>query len=294
MSKESVTITLKFLDIKLNTDGMTNSRTELGDVTSLRDDILESQLIHPLGVWQPPEKDYYVLAVGFRRHAAICLIRETDPTYMDMATYTVIEGGLTDAQAANLIENLKRENLCHADLAKRLCHMYVDRGMKESEIAKAVKLSQPQVSNLIALNMECIPTVMQALRKGWINLATAKKLSRQEAARQAEALEVLLSKEQSTDIDTWLAKQGKGSKKPGIAIIRQKLKQIGAHASEFDEDYRKGVCTGILYTMGLITDEKALMHPVEGTPTSVEERKGRGKSKKTLQWEKAEAAAEKE
>lgn len=288
MSKET-TVTLKLTDIRLNTDGMTNSRSEIGDVTDLRDNILERGLLQPMCVWQPPGKDYYTLAVGFRRHAALSLIREIDPTFMDTVTCGVVLGGLADAQAANLSENIRRKDLGHADLAARLCDMYVNRRMKESEIAKAVGLSQPQVSNLVAVNMKCIPAVMQALKKGWINLATAKKLARQSADKQAEALEMLLNKEQTMDIDNWLANQDKGTKKPGVSIIRQKLKQIEAHSSKLDVDYRKGVCVGILYTMGLITNEQALMQPVEGTPTSEERKaKGRGKSLKTLQQERAE------
>ena len=272
------TVTLKFDEIKMNTDGMTNCRSDLGDLNGLKESIEEEGLLQNVGVWQPPGKDYYVLSFGFRRHAAIGLIREQDPLFMDDITCAVVGGGLSDAQSTNLIENIKRQNLNHADLAARLGDMYVNRGMKEIEIAKKVGLSQPQVSNLVAVSLKCIPAVLQALKKGWVNLATTKKLARLTEEKQAEALESLLDEEQSTDIESWMKKQDKGSKKPGVAILRQKLKQVEAHPSEYDPDFRKGVCIGILYSMGLVADEKTLMHPPEKMPEAAKPSGGHGRA----------------
>lgn len=289
MSKD--TVTLKFEDIRLNSDGMTNCRSELGDLTGLVDSIKKHGMKQNMCVWQPPGKDYYVLAFGFRRYEALKLIRNEAPDAFAKVPCVLVRGGLVDAQTINLVENLKRKNLNHGDLAGRLGEMYTDRKMKEVEIAKQVGLSQPQVSNLIAVNMKCTPSVLRALKKGFINLATAKKLARLASDKQEEALNSLLADEQAADIDKWLTDQNKGSKKPGIAILRQKLKQIEAHSSEYDGDFRKGVRIGILYGMGLVASDKDLLHPPESMPEQPAAAQGRGKSLKTIQKEKATSKA---
>jgi len=294
MTEKSKIKRLKFTDIRLDTDGMTNCRLELGDISDLVESIKKEGLLQNLGVWQPSGKDYYVLTLGFRRYAAITEIRKENPDFMNEVDCTVVEGNLAKAQVVNLVENIKRKNLNSGDLASRLYHMYDKGGLKEAEVAKLVDLSQQHVASLIAVHMQCIPAVLRALRKDWITLTTAKKLSRFPADKQAEALENLLNTEQAGALDKWLADKEGGSKKPGFAVLRQKLKQIEVYSSDLDVDFRKGVTVGILYSMGLISKEQDLMHVPAGTALlQAPAVKGRGKSLKTLQKEKEEAGSAK-
>lgn len=168
--------TVKFSDIQLNTCGLTNGRTMVGDVSGLQTSIEENGLIDPLIIWKT-EGEELVLIAGYRRHAAITNLRaEVHEDAFDEMMVGVFEGTLEEALAKNLEENVQRRNLNPADEAQAVNNLYEKVG-DQTDVARMVGMSQPWVSQRVNLYRGLIPRGLDYLRGGKINLKEARRIS---------------------------------------------------------------------------------------------------------------------
>ena len=169
--------TVKFSDIRLNSNGLTNGRSSVGDVSALQSSIEENGLIDPLVVWKTDDNNL-VLIAGYRRHAAISNLRsEVHAEAFDDLMVGIFEGTLEEALAKNLEENVQRQNLNPADEAEAVHNLYEKVG-DQTDVAKLVGMSQPWVSQRVNLYRGLIPRGLEYLRGGKVNLKEARRISR--------------------------------------------------------------------------------------------------------------------
>lgn len=251
---------IPFDKIQVGMDGMLNSRSGDLKVGDLFESIQTYGLMEPIGVWNPPGKNYYVLARGFRRYEAIRQIRLEDPEAFKTLHVTVFSGPLTDAMLMNLEENVRRDNLNHADLIDTVYRLYANRGVKEIDLAKQLGKSQGYISSLIGIKYKCHAKILEALRQELITLEDVRALAGTSPDNQLEALETLLGSDRADEIRK-LMKKEKGNYKPSKKELISTVRQIQAYDVPQDKDYRAGVVSGILYAIGQL-DDKATLHPV--------------------------------
>ena len=87
---------IPFEEIQLNAHGLRNSRSSVGDISTLTASIEENGLIDPMVIWRPTEGTNVLLA-GYRRHAALQQIRENNPAAFNTLNVSVFEGSLEEA-----------------------------------------------------------------------------------------------------------------------------------------------------------------------------------------------------
>lgn len=162
--------------ILLNANGLRNSRSSVGDISTLKSSIEENGLIDPLVIWRPVDGTNVLLA-GYRRYAAIQEIRESNPDVFQNLNVSVFSGSLEEALAKNLEENIQRQNLNPADEAEAVCRLYEKLG-DQKDVAAIIGMSQPWVSQRVNLYRGLIPPALECLRGGVINLTVARKISR--------------------------------------------------------------------------------------------------------------------
>lgn len=124
--------------------GAEGSATEGVDTLKhLAESIAKEGLLQPLVVHMDGE--HVVLVAGFRRYAACKMAKvQTVPV-------SVIPGDRTHARAANLIENLSREDLTAAEVAEGLYRMKKETKLSGRKIAARVGLSVPYVAKLLKI-----------------------------------------------------------------------------------------------------------------------------------------------
>lgn len=171
---------IAFRDIRLNAYGLRNFRHRMEDLDILVNSIRENGLQLPLTVWevQDPETEQmaYVLAAGFRRHAAISKIREENPDAFELLSVVLLNGTLDEAIAKNIEENLQRCSLAAADEILAVAALY-ERVGDQTEVGRMVGRSQPWVSGKLKIHKNLIPRGFSALRTEQINLPQAKRLA---------------------------------------------------------------------------------------------------------------------
>lgn len=134
-----------------------------------------SQLAHEdvkkLGRDADPSEKRFILVAGFRRQAALDLLQVAEQEYsLAPASWT-----LADALAANLTENLGRQDLSTYEIAMQCRHLSDDFGLTGAEIAKKIRtdtgdpeddhgktFNQNYVNNLIRCTRELPPAILDA------------------------------------------------------------------------------------------------------------------------------------
>jgi ParB family chromosome partitioning protein len=127
-----------------------NPRRELGDLTSLADDIRDNGVRQPLtviGGRMPKDitRDEYTVIMGHRRHAAATLAgRDTVPCF-------VVEMTPTEQLSAMLAENIQRSDLTPLEEAAGFYQLRMDMGVSVEDIAKNTGYSQSKVRQRIKI-----------------------------------------------------------------------------------------------------------------------------------------------
>jgi len=167
---------LGFDDIIVNAFGLRNPRHQLEDIDQLVDSIRHNGLQVPLTVWEADDPETgelrYVLVAGYRRHAAIKILREEDPTAFETLRVVVQTGSLNDAMAKNLEENIQNSPLNPADECLGVARLY-ERVGDQTEVGKKLGKSQSWVSGRVKLHRNLATRVFGAFRTGQINLTQA-------------------------------------------------------------------------------------------------------------------------
>jgi len=197
--------------IELNANGFKNSRTIMGDLSEMKASIIKNGLINPPIVYRTSDDDgntRYVLLAGYRRFQAInehrnALTDEFGDTngWFDTIQCSIFEGDFDEALALNISENLQREDLNFADKAEAIDRL-VNRVGNQSDVAKMLGISQPNVSQMCSVYNGLCKDALEALRHGNITLSVAKKLSKILSAdgtpnvlRQSEILDEIFNKD---------------------------------------------------------------------------------------------------
>ena len=176
--------------IRVNAEGMVNSRTSFPHVEELKNSILKDGLLTPLIVAEGSESwdfEGYVLLAGESRLRAINSIREdwfsenpevdSDEAPFSEINCTVYCGDFDGASVISLIDNLKRQDLNPADEAEAIFKLVSQLGNQQAA-ADRLGISQPSVSNKFNLKRNLISEVFEALRSNLIKLSAAKKISK--------------------------------------------------------------------------------------------------------------------
>lgn len=167
-------------------DAALNSRQTPDDneqtkIRKLADSMKVQGVLHPPILMRTSQagKEYkdkaepYLLIAGFRRHAAMGELGQTEGDYrLAPATWT-----LKEAMAANMVENLQREDLSSYDVAMQCARIAEDFKMTGGEVAKIIRaydsdpegkqaLSEQHVNNLIRCARKLHPSVLKAWKEG--------------------------------------------------------------------------------------------------------------------------------
>lgn len=210
-----------------------NCREELRDIPTLADSLRKNGLIQDMTVrhikisgtskphvlWDGRKVfDRYELVAGNRRHAAISLIRETDPTAFDEVSVKLFYGTPEDAFFAQLAENVERANLAPMDLANAIKRL-VDLGNTQREIAERMSRTQAWVSRLYAVRTKCTADVHRAIRAGQVSLDVAGDLATLDDAGQAAAL--------ATYLEAGAAPETKREARAGVKRAANRVVRVG-------------------------------------------------------------------
>lgn len=117
--------------------------------------------------------EQYLLIAGFRRHAAMGELGVSEADYRLAPSHW----GLKEAMAANMVENLQREDLTHYDTAMQCARIAENFKLSGAEIAKMIRaydsnpegkqaLSEQHVNNLIRLVRKLHPAILKAWKEG--------------------------------------------------------------------------------------------------------------------------------
>lgn len=135
----------------------------------LAESIKVNGLMQPIvlrGTWGKPPYD---VIVGQRRFLAHQLLKT--PTIK--ATFTG-EIGDTEALILSLSENLLRQELNHADIAKAVTALYEEFGKDEYRVKAKLGLSIKAIRNYITVEAQATPKIKQMLQESRISMADAK------------------------------------------------------------------------------------------------------------------------
>lgn len=165
-----------FDEILLNSHGLVNGRSVVGDVTGLKRSIEDNGLMDPLVVWNPEGEETLVLIAGYRRHTAISAIRDEVTGAFENINVSVFRGNLEEALAKNIEENVQRKNLNPADEAAAVYNLY-DKVQDQKQVGQMLGMSQPWVSQRVNLYKGIVPRGLDFLRSGQINLKEARNIA---------------------------------------------------------------------------------------------------------------------
>lgn len=233
MNDPNKTSRVEFSRIEVGVLG--NVRFKLRKIPELVEDIRQRGLLENLVVWHKRMKrephtlpdgtqvwDRYILIAGHRRHEAIRIIREEDPTAFDSVPVTLFQGNEDDAKFAMLAENLGRDDLTAAEVAEAVYQMKL-RGHAQAEIAKRLAKSQAWVSRALKLREQACAALFKAVADDQVPFDLALTLCDLDERAQERALARYLETK---------AKEGKGAasrgaKKDAGAIVRPSSKVLG-------------------------------------------------------------------
>ncbi len=234
MTESNKTSRVEFNRIEVGVLG--NVRFKLRKLGELTEDIRQRGLLENLVVWHKRLKrephtlpdgrevwDRYILIAGHRRHEAIRIIREEDPTAFDTVPVTLFQGNEDDAKFAMLAENLGRDDLTPAEVAEAVYQMKL-RGHAQAEIAKRLAKSQAWVSRLLKFRENACEVLRKAVGDDVMPFDTALTLCELDERAQERALARYIEAKQ---------KEGKGAasrgaKKDAGAVVRPSSKVLSA------------------------------------------------------------------
>ncbi len=272
-----------------------NSRRKLVALDELAEEIELDGLLQPIGVRARPgseltdeekealggnvdvNKTYGRLVFGFRRHGAIGKLREKygkdGAVVFEKVPYTLLDVDASDAEFANLNENLDRENLSPADLAQRFFDMKTKGEKTVEEIASRVKsVSAVYIRGLISLRAKLCPEAWEAFDAGKLSYDTAQEIRKAgNAESQQAALEAALGAIEAAAAEGKKRsgakkaaaeavadeKESKGESAPRTGVLRPKQKEIQAvydtraeEAGDTVSDFEYGVQVALEWVMG--------------------------------------------
>lgn len=241
-----------------------NPRKDLGDVKGLAHSIKKEGLINPLLVEHRKGSDgktQYILKAGFRRHAAIELIRGEDKKAFGEVPVMLWKGNEDDARFLQIAENVQRKDLNPVELADALREM-TNKGYKDGDVADRVGLSTVWVQKLLKVRESCTSAVLKALAKGEISVAAAYDLI--DCTPEKQEKELGKYKDTKSKKGVKAAKRGaaKGAGKkvsPGKRTLSKLLTIIDEHDA-YKGDYWQGVTDALNYTLGA---DEGLIESVE-------------------------------
>lgn len=255
---------------RIEADVLKNPRSDLGDLTELKDSINREGLHVPLLVWHKRlsgDSDFkvggervfhrYILMGGWRRHAAISDLRTKDPGRWDKVAVTLFHGTETEVRVAMLTDNVLHEGLNPVDLANGCAALMADckddkgKPLTLDAVAKQVGLSRNWLGQLLKVREKACPAVLRSLAKGEITLSSAMDIIRvDEQERQGE----LLEKYRTTRITKGKKAAKRETKKATGKPVRVTEKDIRTLRDGItclaDLDYWKGVWDALRFVLG--------------------------------------------
>ena len=149
---------------------------------------IETQgLLQPLVVAPHDDPGYYELIAGRRRHAAITLLREKEPSFMELVPVIVFDKSRPMSAMASLTENLERKDISPSEIAKGV-KLLADMGYTQWQIATRLGRSTAWVKQYLQLANDADPVVLDALDKRIVTLREAKELAQLSPEEQRAAL----------------------------------------------------------------------------------------------------------
>ncbi|MEK7384526.1 MAG: ParB N-terminal domain-containing protein [Elusimicrobiota bacterium] len=233
MNDQNKTSRVEFDRIEIGVLG--NVRFKLRKIPELVDDIRQRGLLENLVVWHKRMKreahklpdgrevwDRYILIAGHRRHEALRIIREEDPTAFDQVPVTLFAGNEDDARFAMLAENLGREDLTAAEVAEAVWAMKL-RGHNQAEIAKRLAKSQAWVSRLLKFREQACEVLRRALADESVPFDLALTLCDLDEAKQERELAKYLETKKTEG----KAAASRSAKTAAGAVVRPSAKALG-------------------------------------------------------------------
>lgn len=275
-----------FDSIERNVDGFQNCRkADAFEVAELRDSIKRDGLLNPPIVRSYKDEDgeeRVVLLAGYRRYQAIAEERaalkeagEDTSAFYDQIQCSVFTGGLEEALALNLSENMQRSSLNHADQCEAIAKL-CERVGNQEEVAKMLSVSQPQVSVMTATYKGLCKEAFEALRHGNIRLTQAKKLAKvlsedgtPDVRKQTEILEQILTTEEKgipTDQQRKRAKTYRSKRE--VEELRTMLANADA---DLDEEHRQSLGQFLRWYFCELNTEDMLFRVEEADGVVIEE-----------------------
>jgi ParB-like chromosome segregation protein Spo0J len=233
MTETNKTSRVEFNRIEVGVLG--NVRFKLRKIPELVEDIRQRGLLENLVVWHKRMKreahtladgaqvwDRYILIAGHRRHEALRILREEDPTAFDSVPVTLFTGNEDDAKFAMLAENLGRDDLTAAEVAEAVYQMKL-RGHAQAEIAKRLARSQAWVSRLLKFRENACEELRRAVADDSVPFDLALTLCELDENAQRRALDRYLASKQTEGRGT----ATRNAKKEAGAIVRPTAKALG-------------------------------------------------------------------
>lgn len=266
---------LRALRSEIHVDKSINSRKSVtgekheAAITKLSQSIKEQGLIHlPLllrmsqaGDGYKGRKEAYLLIAGFRRQEAMDKLEIGESDYRLAPS----DWDLPRALAANLVENLQREDLTTYEVAQQCHQLATVHNMGATEIASQVKslnaadsegerqnLSKSHVENMIRLVKNLHPTIQKAWKEGHAK-ASLKTL-----------LRIVANKSSEGQLNDWKGATEAGEKKPGektkgnknavkrpsVALIGIALARVKENDTK-DAEWKKGAIAALSWAAGM-------------------------------------------
>lgn len=260
-------IEFDFSNIIVDEKKFRNSRATYSKLDELSNSIRSSGLLQPVVVWEC-DKSKYFLIIGFRRYKAIELIRKKNPDAFAKIPVSIFKGTEQDARLANMIENLQREDLTHAEEAEGYQEL-VRLGMPVVDIASKAGVSAPWVSKLLAIRQKAHPAVFRALHEDRISVTVAADLIALKMEEQENHLSNFIQAENIPTKEVRTRKKreardavkqaaaettGRASARPGVKKLKKVLEQVSEKVSNDDSQFYIGVQKGILLSLGEILE----------------------------------------
>lgn len=218
---------IPFQRIELSLDNM---RDSLEGIEELAKAIDEQGLLENLVVWEKPEPggillanggtvyERYILVAGFRRHAALSLIRQRQPEAHQFVTCRIKRGNETDMIFAQLQENVQRSDFTPAELSKAMV-LLENRGLNRSTIAKRLGKHPSYVTTVLKWREAASDALRDAVSAGDVSFAAALEIAKLPEAEQAPEVDRLKQE---------VVSAGKGKKTPQGAAKRSRERVAAA------------------------------------------------------------------
>ncbi|MCC7537521.1 MAG: ParB N-terminal domain-containing protein [Deltaproteobacteria bacterium] len=232
MTESNKTSRVDFSRIEVGVLG--NVRFKLRKIPELVEDIKQRGLLENLVVWHKRMKrephvlpdgreawDRYILIAGHRRHEALRIIREEDPTAFETVPVTLFTGNEDDARFAMLAENLGRDDLTAAEVAESVYQMKL-RGHAQAEIARRLAKSQTWVSRLLKFRENACEPLRTAVADDAVPFDLALTLCELDEGAQKRTLARYLDAKKTDG----KAAAGKAARGEAGAIVRPSAKVL--------------------------------------------------------------------